>query len=159
MEENTEQAPPLKSPLISPNDSSSSSSTPQGQSTPYKQRKGHKKSHYGCSNCRRRKIKCSETRPACASCVKQNATCVYPPGASREAPVRSIVPRMSLEMQMNSVPTILNVSDMELFDHFRKTAYPYIPVGNDEVWTTEIPRLAQTVSSNALVALFKLCFY
>lgn len=67
--------------------------------------------------------------------------------------------RMSLEMQMNSVPTILNVSDMELFDHFRKTAYPYIPVGNDEVWTTEIPRLAQTVSSNALVALFKLCFY
>lgn len=124
----------------------SSSSTEFGQTTVSRPRKGHKKSHYGCSNCRRRKIKCTETRPACASCMKQKVACIYPPRASREAPVRSIVPHMSLEMQIQSVPTLLKVTDMELFDHFRKTAYPYLPVGNDIVWTTEISRLAQTVS-------------
>ncbi|KAJ1300398.1 hypothetical protein OPQ81_005217 [Rhizoctonia solani] len=33
----------------------------------------------GCHECRRRKLKCSGTKPACDRCVRSNATCVYDP--------------------------------------------------------------------------------
>ncbi|QDS68130.1 hypothetical protein FKW77_010264 [Venturia effusa] len=33
-------------------------------------RKGHTKSRRGCFNCKRRKIKCQETQPACGNCEK-----------------------------------------------------------------------------------------
>ncbi|CAE6527566.1 unnamed protein product [Rhizoctonia solani] len=33
----------------------------------------------GCHECRRRKLKCSGTKPACDRCVRSNTTCVYDP--------------------------------------------------------------------------------
>lgn len=120
-----------------------------GSITVTRQRKAHKKSHHGCSNCKRRKIKCTESRPVCDGCTKQNLQCVYPPGSHRLAPVRSIVPHMSIVMQINSVPTVLNITDMHLFNHFRATAYPHVPLGNDKVWMVDIARLVQSVSRDA----------
>ncbi|KAH7021114.1 uncharacterized protein B0I36DRAFT_29174 [Microdochium trichocladiopsis] len=45
---------------------------------PYHAKRPHKKSRAGCTNCKRRKVKCSETRPACQACVLRKDTCVYP---------------------------------------------------------------------------------
>ncbi|KAJ6076282.1 hypothetical protein N7499_008263 [Penicillium canescens] len=40
-------------------------------------RRSHQKSRHGCSNCKRRKVKCEETRPCCQNCAQRNDTCVY----------------------------------------------------------------------------------
>ncbi|KID83901.1 C6 transcription factor [Metarhizium guizhouense ARSEF 977] len=42
------------------------------------ERRGHTKSRRGCYNCKRRRIKCQETRPACGHCVKTGLKCEYP---------------------------------------------------------------------------------
>lgn len=41
-------------------------------------RKGHTKSRRGCFNCKRRRIKCSETHPECNHCIKAGLHCEYP---------------------------------------------------------------------------------
>ncbi|KAK9459729.1 uncharacterized protein V1516DRAFT_677824 [Lipomyces oligophaga] len=40
-------------------------------------RKSHIKSRKGCSNCKRRRIKCDEERPQCFNCIKHGVTCTY----------------------------------------------------------------------------------
>jgi hypothetical protein len=42
------------------------------------ERRGHTKSRRGCYNCKRRRIKCQESRPACGHCVKTGLKCEYP---------------------------------------------------------------------------------
>lgn len=41
------------------------------------QRKKRRYSRNGCSNCKKRKIKCDESKPACDKCLKSNLDCVY----------------------------------------------------------------------------------
>ena len=36
------------------------------------QRKKRRYSRNGCSNCKKRKIKCDESKPACDKCLKSN---------------------------------------------------------------------------------------
>ncbi|KAF4969371.1 hypothetical protein FZEAL_10231 [Fusarium zealandicum] len=42
------------------------------------ERRGHTKSRRGCYNCKRRRVKCQETRPACGHCMKTGLKCEYP---------------------------------------------------------------------------------
>jgi hypothetical protein len=42
------------------------------------ERRGHTKSRRGCYNCKRRRIKCQETHPACGHCLKTGLKCEYP---------------------------------------------------------------------------------
>lgn len=42
-------------------------------------RKFHKKSKNGCDHCKRRRVKCDETRPHCLNCKKMSLDCVYTP--------------------------------------------------------------------------------
>ena len=49
----------------------------------------HKKSRSGCIECKRRKVKCNEARPACRSCVLRKSTCRYPEADDQRS---SIVP-------------------------------------------------------------------
>lgn len=43
-----------------------------------KHRRHHRKSRLGCHQCKRRKIKCDETRPACLNCSRREVHCSYP---------------------------------------------------------------------------------
>ncbi|KAF2416084.1 hypothetical protein EJ08DRAFT_119450 [Tothia fuscella] len=43
-----------------------------------RRRRGHKKSKLGCLECKRRKIKCDEKRPACSRCILSLNNCLYP---------------------------------------------------------------------------------
>ncbi|KAK3293423.1 uncharacterized protein B0H64DRAFT_419172 [Chaetomium fimeti] len=58
----------------------SSGGSPEDRPLPKQrlERRGHTKSRRGCFNCKRRRIKCQETRPACGHCVKQGLKCEYP---------------------------------------------------------------------------------
>lgn len=45
--------------------------------TPKLRRKRHRNSRYGCSVCKRRKVKCTEELPECRNCVKHKVRCSY----------------------------------------------------------------------------------
>ncbi|KAF4977359.1 hypothetical protein FZEAL_6098 [Fusarium zealandicum] len=54
-------------------------------------RRPHRKSRNGCFNCKRRKVKCDEVKPACSNCVRFGIPCDFAPAPSSDelAPQRS----------------------------------------------------------------------
>ncbi|KAM4056133.1 fungal zn(2)-Cys(6) binuclear cluster domain-containing protein [Hirsutella rhossiliensis] len=54
-------------------------------------RRSNPKVKTGCSNCKQRRIKCDEKRPACTQCVRSNRSCTgYPPPSRSSGPVVEI---------------------------------------------------------------------
>ncbi|PHH64966.1 hypothetical protein CDD81_3603 [Ophiocordyceps australis] len=56
-------------------------------------RKSNPKVKTGCSNCKQRRIKCDEARPACSQCLRTNRSCIGYPPPSRGASVMLIAPK------------------------------------------------------------------
>ncbi|KAL1631135.1 hypothetical protein SLS56_004524 [Neofusicoccum ribis] len=56
-------------------------------------RKPHRKSRNGCGHCKRRKIKCDETKPHCRNCIKHSITCDFPEIMARKAASASQSPQ------------------------------------------------------------------
>ena len=104
-------------------------------------RKGHTKSRRGCFNCKRRKIKCQETQPACGNCGKAGIVCEYPRLVQQQQQQADI----SIIRQPQATNASFSMTDMRLFHHFIVRAYPHLPVGADAVWTLEIPAFAHEV--------------
>ncbi|KAK0641189.1 acyl-CoA N-acyltransferase [Cercophora newfieldiana] len=75
-------------------------------------RRRHRKSRKGCLECKRRHIKCDETRPRCINCSTAERECPYPttedagPGAS---PAEGTSP---------ASPPLINMLHAELLHHF-----------------------------------------
>lgn len=103
-------------------------------------RKGHTKSRRGCFNCKRRKIKCQESQPACGNCEKAGIVCEYPKIVQQQQQMESSIIR-----QPQATNAAFSMADMRFFHHFIVRAYPHLPVGADAVWTLEIPAFAQEV--------------
>ncbi|KAL7624523.1 hypothetical protein AAE478_006088 [Parahypoxylon ruwenzoriense] len=61
-----------------------SSENSDSSSKPYHAKRPHKKSRAGCTQCKKRKVKCDEVRPTCKACRLRKETCVYP--STRTAP-------------------------------------------------------------------------
>ncbi|KAI0424909.1 C6 zinc finger protein [Xylaria sp. FL1042] len=99
---------------------------------PRLERRGHTKSRRGCYNCKRRRIKCQETRPSCGHCIKTGLKCEYP-----------LVPQITHQPQ-HQIP-LFSLQDMRFFQHFLLTCCPHQPLGNESIWTHEIPCLSQNV--------------
>ncbi|KAI0113734.1 C6 zinc finger protein [Nemania sp. FL0031] len=97
---------------------------------PRLERRGHTKSRRGCYNCKRRRIKCQETRPSCGHCVKTGLKCEYP-----------LVPQITHQPQ-HQIP-LFSLQDMRFFQHFLLACSPHQPLGNDSIWTHEVPCLSQ----------------
>ncbi|OCL01436.1 hypothetical protein AOQ84DRAFT_383744 [Glonium stellatum] len=107
-------------------------------------RKGHTKSRLGCINCKARKVKCQETWPSCANCLKRGSTCKYPivfKQVQHERIVSEMAASPSQSIQLQSTPTF-TMSDMRLFHHFLVSAHPYLPVNHEQVWVRDIPAFA-----------------
>lgn len=49
------------------------------------------RSRDGCFSCRRRKRRCDEEKPICASCRRTGAECIYPNSPSATTPMKFIV--------------------------------------------------------------------
>ncbi|KAK1836651.1 sterol uptake control protein 2 [Podospora conica] len=63
-------------------------------------RRSHKKSRRGCLECKRRHIKCDETRPRCLNCTTVERSCSFPASATTgtspaSAPSRASTPSVS----------------------------------------------------------------
>ncbi|KAL0940719.1 C6 transcription factor [Colletotrichum truncatum] len=95
------------------------------------ERRGHTKSRAGCFNCKRRRIKCQETRPSCGHCVKTGLKCEYPTTPTIIHQPHHQIPLFSLQ-------------DMRFFQHFMLHCYPHQPIKNENIWTHEVPCLSQT---------------
>ncbi|KAM0486150.1 hypothetical protein ACHAPX_000852 [Trichoderma viride] len=93
------------------------------------ERRGHTKSRRGCYNCKRRRIKCQETHPACGNCAKTGLNCEYP--ASPQI----------IHQPHNQIP-LFSLQDMRCFQHFLTQCYPHHPLKQEEIWTHEIPSIA-----------------
>ncbi|KAI2782960.1 hypothetical protein F4815DRAFT_412140 [Daldinia loculata] len=50
-------------------------------------RRSHPKSRTGCIICKQRKIKCDESRPTCANCLRYGASCSFTPPKAAPLPV------------------------------------------------------------------------
>ncbi|KAG6011168.1 hypothetical protein E4U43_008481 [Claviceps pusilla] len=53
------------------------SSADHPRKKPFYAKRPHKKSRTGCRNCKARKVKCDEERPACQTCLSRKEPCVY----------------------------------------------------------------------------------
>ncbi|CAM1504205.1 Fc.00g017960.m01.CDS01 [Cosmosporella sp. VM-42] len=93
------------------------------------ERRGHTKSRRGCYNCKRRRIKCQETRPACGHCTKTGLKCEYP-----------ALPQITHQPHYQ-IP-LFSLQDMRFFQHFLTQCYPHHPLKQEEIWTHEIPCIA-----------------
>ena len=51
-------------------------------------RRTHQKSRKGCQNCKKRRIKCDEQKPACSNCLKHSIECDYAFGLQRASATR-----------------------------------------------------------------------
>ncbi|KAL2073853.1 hypothetical protein VTL71DRAFT_11179 [Oculimacula yallundae] len=107
-------------------------------------RKGHTKSRTGCLNCKRARIKCKENRPSCDYCAHRDLTCEWPEMQMAPAGTLTNTPCPTSFIQRNPqlLPPVFTIQDFRLFDHFVKSAYPSHPIGNDAVWTHEVPSIA-----------------
>ncbi|KAK4160049.1 hypothetical protein QBC43DRAFT_293375 [Cladorrhinum sp. PSN259] len=117
-------------------------------------RRGHTKSRRGCFNCKKRKVKCQETRPECEGCLRIGLVCEYPETEKSRALILSSASSSSsssipssatpslweLELAkppsaaMDSTPTTFTPDDMRFFHHFLTTAFPPLPLGGDKIW-------------------------
>ncbi|KAL6919092.1 hypothetical protein FSHL1_003071 [Fusarium sambucinum] len=93
------------------------------------ERRGHTKSRRGCYNCKRRRIKCQETHPACGHCTKTGLKCEYPSTPQIIHQPHQQIPLFSLQ-------------DMRFFQHFLTQCYPHHPLKQEDIWTHEIPCIA-----------------
>ncbi|PTB67361.1 hypothetical protein BBK36DRAFT_65128 [Trichoderma citrinoviride] len=104
--------------------------TPPGPSARQRlERRGHTKSRRGCYNCKRRRIKCQETHPACGHCLKTGLKCEYPASPQITHQPHNQIPLFSLQ-------------DMRCFQYFLTQCYPHHPLKQEEIWTHEIPSIA-----------------
>ncbi|KAI0426979.1 hypothetical protein F5Y09DRAFT_45814 [Xylaria sp. FL1042] len=55
----------------------------------YLSKRPHRKSRAGCKQCKKRKVKCDEAKPACKACTLRKEQCVYPNTPAPSAPNRA----------------------------------------------------------------------
>ncbi|KAL3427230.1 hypothetical protein PVAG01_00739 [Phlyctema vagabunda] len=127
-------------------------------------RRPHRKTRSGCSQCKQRRIKCDEGKPACGRCTRYCCECTYhqatAPGANKSiktgSPTQASTPSLSHPATPNSIPVSptpvvrtgfgheCNIQDLELI-HFFTTVTSFtcssLPDRQD-VWQNVIPRIA-----------------
>ncbi|KKA30924.1 hypothetical protein TD95_004818 [Thielaviopsis punctulata] len=96
-----------------------------------KERRGHTKSRKGCFNCKRRRIKCQETRPECGHCVKTGLTCEYPN-----------IPQITHQPH-NQIP-LFSLMDMRFFQHFISASSMMCMHSSIKPWCQNVPYLSHT---------------
>ncbi|OJD33967.1 c6 transcription protein [Diplodia corticola] len=139
---------------------------------PPRPRKGHRKSRTGCTNCKRRKVKCDEIKPECGNCVKHRIRCDYldstlamtPQSSAADVQACGSTSPQDASMADDGIPPIdprfmgsptplhhghevslaLNVVDLELMYNFiTSTSHTMSSIPElRNLWRLEVPRIA-----------------
>ncbi|EXK38456.1 hypothetical protein FOXG_12966 [Fusarium oxysporum f. sp. lycopersici 4287] len=134
------------------------------------QRRAHTKSRRGCIDCKRRRVKCSEEKPDCSSCIRRGLLCIYPASATSSrlesrniseshSPVPSattnqcsdlkLVPISGNSLSVATIPdctstTTFDMNDLALLHHWTiSTSLDIVRCPQvDYCWQTVFPRIA-----------------
>ncbi|KAF2174918.1 hypothetical protein K469DRAFT_680710 [Zopfia rhizophila CBS 207.26] len=115
----------------------------------------HRKTRAGCNQCKRRRVKCDETKPSCANCVRNHLQCslefLTPIKPENQYPKPRAKP-ITLQIHSTVSPPrtdiglatfSLDPKNLELLHHYTSvTCLTLGTVRNMHVWQVEIPRLA-----------------
>ncbi|GMM57660.1 Ecm22 protein [Maudiozyma humilis] len=84
-------------------------SQPQPSRASTGKRKFHNKSKTGCDNCKRRRVKCDEGKPACKKCQNMKLDCVYSPPKQRKRKAPVVKPEPHSDMRAASNSSSINM--------------------------------------------------
>ncbi|KAL4919709.1 hypothetical protein BDW62DRAFT_199719 [Aspergillus aurantiobrunneus] len=136
------------------------SKTPNTHLRTNRVKRPHTKSRRGCYNCKNRRVKCQETKPACANCIHKDLDCLYPTEVRERGQVVADRTNGETQEQLTSTPlkdggsspaispssqistTPFTGDDLRFWHHFLVDARPYLPFGNEATWLSTIPALA-----------------
>ncbi|KAH7317600.1 hypothetical protein BKA65DRAFT_514804 [Rhexocercosporidium sp. MPI-PUGE-AT-0058] len=112
-------------------------------------RQFHRKSRFGCSECRKRRVKCDENEPICGRCVRTRSKCHYPCAESnpKSPPLTSNAsgtPSSLVAWDSPALSTSFDLFDMTLMHHCVTNTCEHLFNGarQKQVWQHEIPALA-----------------
>ncbi|PVH71602.1 hypothetical protein DL98DRAFT_577304 [Cadophora sp. DSE1049] len=98
-------------------------------------RRSHRKTKTGCLECKKRRIKCDESKPECDNCIKHSLLCEYAPP---KTPVLS-----SSGFLVANGAGVLSLVDLELLHHFCTSTS--VTMHNDpsmiRLWSTTVPQI------------------
>ncbi|KAL2816693.1 C6 zinc finger domain protein [Aspergillus granulosus] len=119
----------------------------------------HTKSRRGCFNCKSRRIKCQETKPACDNCIHKDLDCLYPIEGDQELGLMVTRSQSQIKRSSQSSPRggeVLSPSpaassvstmpftgdDLRFWHHFLIDARPHLPFGSEDAWLSQVPAFA-----------------
>lgn len=97
-------------------------------------RKGHTKSRKGCLNCKRRRVKCSETTPECDHCMRLGLSCEWPAGMLTTTTTSAAPMSPVMVSPSHTTPTDFSMTDFRFFHHFINGAHPTLPFNGKAIW-------------------------
>ncbi|KAF2136472.1 uncharacterized protein K452DRAFT_313167 [Aplosporella prunicola CBS 121167] len=106
-------------------------------------RRTHRKSRLGCLNCKRRRIKCDETKPSCSNCVSHSIHCKYA-AASQPATTRPIESEAAADhgSQPDAPVASLNLTDLELLhNYYVRTSKTFGEASTFIFWEINAPQI------------------
>ncbi|KAF2800355.1 hypothetical protein K505DRAFT_228934 [Melanomma pulvis-pyrius CBS 109.77] len=136
---------------------------PDVQYTGIGHRRSHPKSRLGCANCKRRRIKCDESKPRCKNCTRHSVICSFSatsqqsPNSSTNSPASTATIRrensapseahaveennysvewgpITAELMHNyTTTTCISISDNPIMQTFMQTNIPRIGFANEHV--------------------------
>lgn len=115
-----------------------------------RKRCAHRKSRLGCFACKARRTKCNEALPTCKLCQRHGTRCVYPRSKTNEHHTKAL----SCQQLLPAPPTRTTL-ELCYLQHFLTIATPFLPLGNEQVWITRVPQLANQ-NSNVMSAMLGL---
>ncbi|KAL5423369.1 hypothetical protein PMIN06_006744 [Paraphaeosphaeria minitans] len=103
-------------------------------------RRAHRKSRFGCKNCKLRRIKCDERKPECLNCRNRQVRCDYLPSSQ----VAVTAPSPTETAVTPSLFGALNVEDLELMYHWTTSTSATLSSQRSGTifWRTQVTELA-----------------
>ncbi|EAW11884.1 uncharacterized protein ACLA_006410 [Aspergillus clavatus NRRL 1] len=107
-------------------------------------RRSHTKSRKGCTNCKKRHVKCDEAVPSCGLCKKRQLECTYPPPTGEADSQHASTPRDAIESTAPEWPQSTRMLEMRLMHHYLTRTYRTLPQGKIDAnhFQTVIPEMA-----------------
>ncbi|KAK9545449.1 hypothetical protein V6000_009861 [Aspergillus fumigatus] len=107
-------------------------------------RRSHTKSRKGCTNCKKRHVKCDEELPSCGLCKKRQLECIYQSSASGVDSQRASTPREMIDTKPQEWPMSTRMLEMRLMHHYLTKTYHTLHQGKIDAthFQTVVPEMA-----------------
>ncbi|KAF9877889.1 hypothetical protein CkaCkLH20_04465 [Colletotrichum karsti] len=142
---------------VSAEERESSEREHQPGNRPVRKRKGTTRSREGCLVCRKRRVKCDETKPRCNNCARHNTDqeCIWP-DLSRRSAIVAIAPADPLRPALNGSISRKDSWAARSLSYFQyKSAAEFAGYFDEQFWSVNILQMAhaEPVVNQMLIAL------